>query len=101
MSRENLETRAIGSVVIGVMAGAVASYITAIYLTMYALVSGRIKILEYPAVQPGQWRTWDIWTLAISLAVGVMTTIFVSRSLFKRGQAAVKSKQLGLSQKSM
>jgi hypothetical protein len=94
MSNENLE-KAIGSVVVGVVAGAAASYITAIYFAMFALATGRIKILEYPAVQSGHWRSWDIWTMAISLAVGVMTTIFVSRSLFKRGQAAVKSKQLG------
>jgi ABC-type long-subunit fatty acid transport system fused permease/ATPase subunit len=95
MSRENLENRAIGSVVVGVVSGAVASYITAGYLTLYALVSGRIKLIEYTPVQPGHWRSWDIWTIAISLAVGVMTTIFVSRSLFKWGEAAVKSKQLG------
>ena len=95
MSRENLENRAIGSVVAGVVAGAAASYITAIYFAMYGLATGRIKILEYPAVQPGHWRPWDIWTLAISLAVGVMTTIFVARTLFKRGQAAVTSKRLG------
>ena len=95
MSRENLE-RAIGSVVIGVMAGGVASYICAGYLTVCGLLSGRFKLIEYPApVQPLPWRSWDIWTIAISLAIGVMTTTFVSRSLFKWGQAAVKSKRLG------
>jgi len=54
MSRENLEN------------------ITAIYFAMYAPATGRIKILEYPAVQSGHWRSWDIWTIAISLAVGVI-----------------------------
>jgi hypothetical protein len=92
MSDENLE-KAIGSVVVGVVAGAATAYITAIYFAMYGLATGRIKILEYPAVQPGHWRSWDIWTMSISLAVGVMTTIFVSRSLFKRGKAAIESKR--------
>jgi len=90
MPSQNVE-RTIGSVVIGVIAGAFSSWVSAAYLTMYGLVSGRIKLLEHPHA----WHPWEIWTMAISLAVGVMTTIFVSRSLFKRGQAAVKSKRLG------
>jgi hypothetical protein len=95
MSRENLEKRGIGSVVIGIMAGGVAFYICAGYLTVYGLLSGRFKLIEYPApVQPAPWRSWDIWTIAISLAVGLVTMTLVSRSLFKWGQAAEKSKPL-------
>jgi hypothetical protein len=95
MREENLE-RAIGSVVIGIIAGGVVSYICAGYLTVYVLLSGRFKLVEYPVtVQPVRWRSWDTWTIAISLVAGVMTTIFLSRSLFRWGQAAAKSKSLG------
>ena len=95
MREENLE-RAIGSVVIGVIAGGVVSYICAGSLTVYGLLSGRFKLIEYPApVQPLPWRSWDTWTIAISLVAGVMTTIFLSRSLFRWRQAVAKSKPLG------
>ena len=95
MPSQNVE-RAIGSIVIGVIAGAFTSWVLAAYLTMYGLFSGRINLIEYPEVQPHPWHPWEIWTIAISIAVGVATTIFVSRSLFKWSG----SKQVGPWQKS-
>jgi high-affinity Fe2+/Pb2+ permease len=94
MSRESIENRAVGSVIVGVVVGAIVGFFSAAYLTMYGLASGRLKLIEYPVPIPHRWSAWEIWTIGIGVTVGVLTAIFVSRTLFKSGQAADKSKRL-------
>jgi hypothetical protein len=56
MSRESIENRAVGSVIVGVVVGAIVGFFSAAYLTMYGLASGRFNLIEYPAPIPRPWR---------------------------------------------
>jgi len=82
MPRQNLE-RAVGSVIIGVIVGALVSGFTAGILITSGLASGRIRLIAYPAMGPRHWDSWVIWTIAVSVAVGLTTTIHVSRSVYR------------------
>src|SRR5690349_24813808 len=79
--------RAFGSVIGGVVTGAIVAYFSAAYLTIYAITSGRIKLFEYPVVQPTPWTSLEYWILGISLTLGISTAILVSRHLFRESQA--------------
>jgi hypothetical protein len=79
------DEKIVGSLVLGVLAGAAGFCVSAGIVTLAGLSWGRIKLIDYPQLVPRPMGLWEILTFLISLAVAVVTSIFVFRQCIKSG----------------